>query len=271
MKGRAIIVLLAIFVVSPTWARKRKADSLVVDFAAPLSDVLQAVNDVAASGSIAGSAEYEKEAAIDGAIADTNEAFGPWAGRGKAVYKSRTGVLSPIHFIGSNDTGTVTVRYVVEAVNSATTRVMIDAIFVEASHRHRHPSDGSVEVAELGEIQERLNALQEDRADSRRRAQEEALEPLRRAIKEEKAQLDATTAEVTLLEQRAAELKRQVTARTKSPVELRAAPYYRAASLKSLAPGDSVQVLATTDYWCRVRDKQGKDGWVLATTLEVLP
>jgi hypothetical protein len=51
------------------------------------------------------------------------------------------------------------VRYVVQALTTESTRLDIDAVFVEDSRRHPHASDGVVEKTEFEEIDRRLKLL----------------------------------------------------------------------------------------------------------------
>jgi hypothetical protein len=123
----------------------------------PYAAVVEAVRAVCADGVIRGTAQYESEAAIDGAKESPYSGlFPPWAGSGAAFYKTRPGAIAPSHFAGSKDRGAVTVRYVVAPGTAGDARVTIDAIFVEDSHHGRHPSQGFVEKAEFEAIAKRL-------------------------------------------------------------------------------------------------------------------
>jgi len=269
----ALILVFAAWLAGTAFAGKEKpAQTLVVEFPAPYEEMLEAIHNVAASGSIAGSNEYAKDETITGArAADSSSAFGAWSGAGKAFYKIRTGVLSPAHFVASNDSGAVTVRYVVEQVGAKATRVSIDAVFVEDSHRHRHPSDGAVESAELQDIQQELNSIQEKRVEALRRAENERVQQLQQTAAGEKQQLDAAAADVARLEQQVQELRRHAIARVKSGAEVKAAPFSRAAAITSVPAGETVEVLVTAEGWCRVHISQGQDGWLPADSLESQP
>src|SRR5690348_11305912 len=74
-----------------------------------------------------------------------SKAFPPWTGQGKVLYKIRPHTLSPEHFYQSTDEGTVAVRYIVQPLTPSGTRLRIDAVFVEATLRKRHASNGRVE------------------------------------------------------------------------------------------------------------------------------
>src|SRR5207247_3679386 len=73
---------------------------------------------------------------------------------------------SPEHFYQSNDEGTVAVRYIVQALTPSGTRLRIDAVFVEASLRRRHASDGQVENSEFEAVSAKMQDI-EDRKSTR--------------------------------------------------------------------------------------------------------
>jgi hypothetical protein len=123
----------------------------------PYAAVVEAVRAVCADGVIRGTAQYESEAALDGAKESPSSGlFPPWTGSGQALYKTRPGAVAPSHFAGSKDRGAVTVRYVVAPGPAGDTRVTIDAVFVEDTRHGRHPSQGFVEKAEFEEISKLL-------------------------------------------------------------------------------------------------------------------
>lgn len=138
-------------------ARETGSASFSIDLDTPFSDVVIVVSDVAHSGSIKGTFEYRDEEQLNGAqFAEKSQLFSPWTGSGKVFYKIRTKALSPSHFLNSNDVGTVAVRYVVQEQSPKSTRLFIDAVFVENARHHGHPSDGYVETCEFGDIGKRL-------------------------------------------------------------------------------------------------------------------
>jgi Bacterial SH3 domain len=135
--------------------------SFSIDLDSPFEDVLNAVSDVAHSASIKGTFEYRDEEQLNGAqFAEKSQVFPPWTEPGKVFFKIRTKTLSPSHFLNSNDVGTVAVRYVVQERGPKSTRLFIDAMFVENARHHGHPSDGYVETCEFGEIGKRLKDRQ---------------------------------------------------------------------------------------------------------------
>ena len=134
-----------------------KSSALSMDLPMPYATVVEAVRAVCADGTIRGTAQYASDSVIDGAkAAPSSTSFPQWAGSGAVFYKTYAGAIAPSHFAGARDRGAVTVRYVVEPGAAGQTRVMIDAVFVEASHHGRHPSKGFVEKAEFAEIAGRL-------------------------------------------------------------------------------------------------------------------
>jgi hypothetical protein len=134
-------------------ARDTGAASFSIDLDKPFHEVLASVDEVARSGSIKGTFEYRGDEQLGGAqFADKSSLFPAWTEPGKVFYKIRTKALSPSHFLNSNDVGTVAVRYVVQERGPNSTRLFIDAVFIENARHHGHPSDGYVETCEFGEI-----------------------------------------------------------------------------------------------------------------------
>ena len=111
------------------------------------------MDEVARSGSIKGTFEYRGEDRLTNAqFSEKSQLFPAWTEPGKVFYKVRAKALSPSHFLNSNDVGTVAVRYVVQDRGPNSTRLFIDAVFIENARHHGHPSDGYVETCEFGEI-----------------------------------------------------------------------------------------------------------------------
>ena len=105
--------------------------------------LLGVMREVCSDGIIHGTFQYENETEITGAeAATTSKAFPQLTKPGEVCFKVRPGAISPAHFVGSNDQGSITVRYVIERVSPANTRISIDAVFVEDSRHHRHISQG---------------------------------------------------------------------------------------------------------------------------------
>src|SRR5437588_5931563 len=170
-------VMLSAFLLIPRLYASKDQDTpnpgFVTEFAAPLDDVLEALQEVLQDGTIHGTLMFEKELTLTGAIAvESTPLFAPWKGPGKVYYKIRNDALAPRHFLRSADQGTIAVRYVVTSVSPERTRLRIDAIFVETAQRAAHPSDGTVESSEYKAIQDHLQAMQhaeQEAADAQRR------------------------------------------------------------------------------------------------------
>lgn len=74
------------------------------------------------------------------------------------------------------------------------------------------------------------------------------------------------------LEQRAAELRRQVERVVKAPgAPLKSAPFHTASTLQSLPTGAEVLVVISTPYWLGVETHDGQHGWIYRDELELLP
>jgi hypothetical protein len=147
--------LLFLFVSVGSFCRTRDtgAASFSIDLDKPFNEVLAIVDEVARSGSIKGTFEYRGDEQLGGAqFAEKSSLFAAWTEPGKVFYKIRTKALSPSHFLNSNDVGTVAVRYVVQERGPNSTRLFIDAVYIENARHHGHPSDGYVETCEFGEI-----------------------------------------------------------------------------------------------------------------------
>ena len=130
---------------------------------APEADVLAAVQQVAQDQIIHGTYSYEKERILYGAHSATSASvFGTWKESGTVVYKVAGNVLSPRYFKDTNDIGTISVRYVVQAADANATILQIDAMFVDA-RRGKHPSLGKVEASEYSAIQQHLRNIQSNR------------------------------------------------------------------------------------------------------------
>ncbi len=153
-----IVVTVACAALEAAAGPRHGAGSFVIDLPQPYSTVTEAVRKVASNGVMQGTKEYQRDSELAGARAVAGSTlFARWSGPGEALYKVKTGAISPAHFLDSNDTGTVAIRYVVQAVNSTTTRLAIDAVFEEDGHRRRHSSDGSVEAGEFAAVLKQLN------------------------------------------------------------------------------------------------------------------
>jgi hypothetical protein len=74
------------------------------------------------------------------------------------------------------------------------------------------------------------------------------------------------------LEQRVAELRRQVERIVKKPgAPLKSAPFHTASTLQSLDPGVEVLIQISTPYWLGVETHDGQHGWIQRDQLEQAP
>ena len=253
------------------------ATGLSVSVPATERDLLQAVQDVAADGIIQGSKEYNKDEYVGGADAvDSTPVFPKWTGSGRVFYKVRQNALDPRNFKDSGDSGTLAVRYVVQAGDDKSTILKIDAIFVDDLHRRPHLSNGSVEAAEYAAIKDHLAAMQlqkRDRAEEEQiRQQELAAKELESKRKQQQLELAMAQAPGESLEQHVRNLRRDAERLVKSSGgKLRSAPYRSASSLKVLPPATVVVILVSTPYWYGVETEDGQHGWLHRSELERLP
>jgi hypothetical protein len=146
-------------------ARKKDAiqygAGLIVNIPLPEPEVAQVVGDVAQNTIIRGTAEYNKDEYITGAVAATSTpVFPSWTEGGKVFYKVRKQALDPRNFKDNGDLGTLAVRYVVQPQGDRNTILRIDALFV-GDYRHSvYLSNGSVESSEYKDIQDRLASVE---------------------------------------------------------------------------------------------------------------
>jgi hypothetical protein len=240
----------------------------------PYSTVKEIIGKVSSDGEIRGTSEFAKETFLSGAISTRScSFFREGSEGGEAFYKIRSGTLAPVHFSGSSDTGTVAVRYIIEPLGPASTRLRIDAVFAEDSHHASYVSDGSVEAAEFEEIDARLLLLDthvnQQHAAAHHRALETQRKDLQGSLEMEQAQLQTTSASVEDLEKRAALLRTKTLARVKTDsTSLLSAPFIRAESLALLHKHEELVVLLRTPYWIRVRTTDAKEGWVYHLLVE---
>ena len=289
---RSLLIVSCILVLCApiSWAaRETGAASFSIDLDQPYADVLAVVSEV-------DKAEFQENSRL----------FPAWTAEGKVFYKVRNKALSPSHFLNSNDVGTVAVRYVVQERGPNSTRLFIDAVFVESARHHGHPSDGYVETCEFGEIGKRLKERDQLLAqtatgqqfspgtESSSHTDEASPEPvakqppapvpaaevidtaktndLQRAIAEQKAGLTADYAGLEKLETQARQLRSAEFVRVKADrAELKALPYAHARVVEALKKDQEVTILAKSDYWYQVRAEDGKEGWISHSLLEVQP
>ena len=254
------------------------SEGLEVVLEAPEADVFRAVEQVANDEIVHGTYVYEREKTLRGAVAETSSAyFGRWQGPVKTLYKVLNGALAPRHFKQSADIGTITVRYLVQAVSESRTRVHIAAVFVEDGRRKVHASDGSVEASEMKEIQDRVQQikLEEERAAEavKHRQEQEATDAaLARQREAEKARLLAEESAAQSLEERVSALRHEAVRLVIGPgADLKSAPFHGAVSLQALPTNTEVVILIVTPYWLGVETPEGHRGWVRRDQVKQLP
>ena len=250
----------------------------VNEFAASTEDVLQALQEVLQDQTIHGTQVYDREPTLTGAIVvQSTPLFPPWKGDDKVFYKIRTGAVAPRHFQESADQGTIAIRYVVTTVSPERTRLRIDAIFVETSHRAVHPSDGTVESSEYKVIQEHLQAIQfaaqeAAEAQHRRESIDLAKQTFLRERQDQATLLATAQSSVQDLEQRVNSLRHELQRRVKAPgANLKAAPFSSAANIANLAAYTDVVIVIVTPHWYGVETPSGMRGWLPLDQLEPLP
>lgn len=149
--------------------------NVAVEVTASLADAVKAVEEVAADPVVYGTYVYERDKTLSGArAADGSSAFGKDAPPGSVFYKLVDDVIAPRHFKATEDSGTITVRYVVRAVDGGKVSIRVDAVFVESARRAVHASEGAVESAEFGQVQQHLDRIQAREKEARDEASEEA-------------------------------------------------------------------------------------------------
>lgn len=280
---RAAFALSALLFTTTVFAADRAKDSpgFVTEIPAKESDVLPVVKEVAADTLVRGTYVYEKDKTLTGAMpAKASFVFGAWQGPGTVFYKVLTGALAPRHFADSADIGTITVRYVVQAVDEARTRVRVDAVFIEDARRKAHLSDGTVESSESKAIQDKLQeihlaeqqAAEEMTSRQQASAAEAQAQRERQDRQEEAARLEAAQSSIPGLEQRLRDLRHQAELRVKdSNTPLKSAPFAKATDLQTLGAYTELVVLIVTPYWYGVEIPDGHRGWVRRDQAESLP
>jgi hypothetical protein len=255
-----------------------RSPGLAAEFAASIDDVLQALNEVLEDQTIHGTYIFDREPILTGAVAVTSTPlFESWHGPGQVFYKIRKDAIAPRHFLESGDQGTIAVRYVITSVSPERTRIHVDAVYVENTHRRVHASDGTVEASELKAIQEHLRAIQlaeQEAVDAKRRR--DSAETVKRSFirqhEDETTRLATALSSRQDLEQRVNALRREVERRVRAPgADLRAAPFRSAAILKVLSAFTEVVVVIVTPHWYGVETPDGQRGWIPRDQLEPLP
>jgi polyhydroxyalkanoate synthesis regulator phasin len=284
-------------------------EGLIVNIPLPEPEVAQVVEEVAQNTIIRGTKEYNKDEYIGGAVAaPSTPVFPAWTEGGKVFYKVRKQALDPRNFKDSADVGTLAVRYVVQPQGDKNTVLRINALFVEDFRRSVHPSNGSVESSEYKDIQDHLAAVELMKKETAEalEAKQERLAKQNFGLGSDSVVLstppsehgagESTPGESTngqapasapsarpqasatyeqpaeSLEQRVAELRRQVERLVKKPgAPLKSAPFHTASTLKSLEPGVEVLILILTPYWYGVETHEGQHGWIRRDQLEQMP
>jgi len=269
----ALLVFFVLSVSTPSKAqiyhdpRRKTTVGFSVELNSPPETVVKVVHGVAGDGYIRGTSMYAKEIQIDDAdLAKTSNAFIDPVGSGQVIYKTKTKVISPAHFPGDGDMGTVTVRYVVETISPQRARLRIDAIYIQDATRTRCPSDGSVETAEYGEIMTQLRALDPTTGARKRVAPSSPVQQsagLKDTLDEEETRLADAKGTEQKLADRVKKLQFDTMGLVKSAgVPLKASPYDHSSTILKLEKGSSVTVLTTTKYWYRIRTAKGDEGWI---------
>lgn len=280
-----ILIFFLLGVLPYGYAREHKKDrkedyghGFDTEIDAPEGEVLQALQAVLNDGMIEGSKEYLKDKYVEKADpAESSPLFPAWNGPGKIFYKVREKVLAPANFWESNDEGTLAVRYVVRSRDANRTILHIDAVFYEEFRRIVHPSNGSVESAEYRAIQDRVDAIELDKKQTReaeKHRQEELAQQALERKKElaEEAALSAAEGSSNSMEAQVANLRSQVERVIKAPgADLKSAPFHTATTLTPLKPGADVVILIVTPYWYGVETEDGQHGWINHSELEPLP
>jgi len=229
-------------------------------------------------GMIQGSKEYNRDQYVENAAAAPSSSLFPaWTDPGTVFYKVRTKVLAPVNFKGSQDEGTLAVRYVVQRKGPQQTIVRIDAVFVEDFRRVAHRSNGTVETAEYKDIQEHVDAIELQKKEAAESEQHRQEVLAKRSLDEKKEQQQASVVQTAQasgesMEQHVQNLRHELERLVKAPgAELKSAPFASATNLKSLNEGAQVVILIVTPYWYGVETEEGQHGWINRSQLEPLP
>jgi len=309
LRSTAVFLLLAAAAI-PSHGREKDVlaygEGLIVNIPLPEPEVAQVVEEVAQNTIIRGTKEYNKDEYVTGAVAATSTpVFPPWTEGGKVFYKVRMHALDPRNFKDSGDLGTLAVRYVVQVQGFENTVLRIDALFVEDFRHSVHLSNGSVESSEYKDIHDRLDAVElmkKENAEATR-AKQERLAKENFGLGSDTVLLSTPPPETSIdntpdenqmgplgknangqaaaaaydqpaqsLEQRVAELRRQVERLVKKPgAPLKSAPFHSASTLTSLEPGVEVLIQISTPYWYGVETHDGQHGWIRRDQLEQVP
>jgi len=247
--------------------RRKEPIGFSVDLPVSATKLSDAVSRVVESGTIEGTHIYRGDPDVEDARAErSSNAFQDTAQEGQVFYKVRYKALSPDHFPGSNDMGTITVRYVVLPVNDQRSRLKIDAVFVEDAERVHCYSDGSVEMAEYASVMDEIRGAMPSKRLKATPADVNTADKsagLQYDLTQERAMLtDARSAE-SKLEQQLKQLQFDTQGRIKAEaIPLKSDPYNHASTIEPLKKGQIVTVLTTSKYWYKVRTESGEEGWI---------
>jgi hypothetical protein len=271
-----ILSLVSTLLASPP--KELTTPGLVREFLAPIRDVREAVQSVQRDHIIHGTRVFDKEPTLtDAEDVPSTSLFDPWQGPGEVYYKIREKAIAPRHFLESADQGTIAVRYVITSVAEDRTRVKVDAVYIESAHKVVHPSDGSVEKAEVQEIKDALDSLQQaamEAADARRRALSAELvkQSYTRQRDEESNRVSNAQTSEKEMQQEITSLRHELERRVKAPgVDLKAAPFQSAANLQAVPAFTEVVILIVTPHWLGIETPEGQRGWLPVDELESLP
>ena len=295
--ARPNVAIFVLLFLTSYWLCAREKDALqygaglIVNVPMSEDEVVKAVEEVAQSGIIRGTKEYNKDEYVSGAAeAKSCAAFPAWMEGGKIFYKVRLHAIDPRNFKQSGDVGTLAVRYVVMGQSETSTVLRIDAIFVEDFRHASHLSNGSVESAEYKDIHDHLEAIEvikqqtveveEERQEQLARKQRAAFEgdatPASTPVVASTSALDnapaAAQPSTQSLEQHVQDLRRQVERTVRAPgAPLKSAPFRSASTLQSLNTGTEVLIVISSPYWYGVETRDGQHGWISRDQLELLP
>jgi hypothetical protein len=251
-------------------------EGFAIDLKASEADVMKAVELVSQDTVLHGTQVYSREDELTEAEAVTGSTYyGPWTGPGHAFYKIRKQALSPTHFKGSTDVGTITVRYIVLGVAPDRTHLQIDAVFIEDGAKRVHTSDTTVETSEFAEIQSHIVLLQREARQTadlqQRRELQRAAQGNAKERQAEAARLKDAESSVQSLQVRLNELQHKAELRVKAQTNLKSAPFQHAATLQSVPANSDVLIEIITPYWYGVETVDGHRGWLRHDQVEPIP
>jgi hypothetical protein len=270
--------------VSLAYGRDNKTDqertglgfSIEVD--APIQEVLDAVEEVANSGIIQGSKEYEKDKFVSGAAAVTScSVFPKWSEQGTVFYKVKEEAIAPRNFYAASASGILAVRYVVQSKPDPNKTILkIDAIYVESEHQRPHPSNGSVESAEYKDVKDHIEAAQAQKKEAveaeKRRSERLAQETLQKTQQDEASQIALASDSEQVLQLQVDKLRKQVErVAGAGGASLKSAPFHTATVLRQIPAGAEVVILVFSSHWYGVETSDGQHGWIRQDELEKIP